>query len=184
MSNLVWSKVAYWRFLVDKAWSLLTLMVFLVSQTVIEHLHDNDNFLAWERYTVFGCRTFIYLSGLPMFIYRHGKLTISDVRAKRTTRLFGIKVPGYLEEWKELMSLLLVVSLINMLCMEPILWCWPHSADKLFDAHCKEEYHILMPYSIASAVAVVLYFVVLVDMAVFSSRVSAFVLLCSQMTRE
>jgi len=184
ISNMVWSRVAYSRFLFDKAWSLLTLIVFLISQTVIEHLHDDDNFKAWERYTVFVCRAFIYLSGLPMFIYRHCRQTYHDIKGKRFTRILGIPAPSHLDEWKELMSFLLLVSLLSMLMMEPIFWCWPHAGDKMFDAHCPEEEHILMPYSIASAIAVLLYFVVLIDMAVFSSRVSAFVLLCSQMTRE
>merc|ERR1719506_2253329 len=59
VADIVWGKVAYRSFLFGKSWFFFTLLVFIFSQSILEHLNDGDNTPA-ERTLVFACRTFIY----------------------------------------------------------------------------------------------------------------------------
>merc|ERR1719456_2029072 len=71
-----------------------------------------------------------------------------------------------------------------MLVLEPILWCFNHDEGKQFYEECAEADKIHMPYSIFSMLAMLLYFALLLDLAVLSTKVSAYVLVCIRMLSE
>lgn len=72
--DLVWGRVAAMAFLYRKTWLLLTAMVFMLSQAVLNSgLHDDvsDNLLV--RMGIFVCRCFIYLVSWPSLAMVHIK---------------------------------------------------------------------------------------------------------------
>jgi uncharacterized membrane protein YgcG len=73
-----------------------------------------------------------------------------------------------------------------MLILEPILWCWNVGikTDKLFEGNCPEAKGVAEAYSVFCMFAMFLYYALLVDLAVFSMRISAFVLVCGRMVTE
>merc|ERR1719263_293904 len=73
-----------------------------------------------------------------------------------------------------------------MLIFEPILWCiTSKEAEKdLFTQVCSESDDNIMAYSIFSMLAMLLYFALLIDLAVLSTKVSAYVLVCIRMLSE
>merc|ERR1719446_1125009 len=71
-----------------------------------------------------------------------------------------------------------------MLILEPIIWCFEHAGDKQFYEECPEADNVSMPYSIFSMLAMLLYFALLIDLAVLSTKVSAYVLVCIRMLSE
>merc|ERR1719420_1439558 len=71
-----------------------------------------------------------------------------------------------------------------MLILEPILWCFNNDNGKQFFEDCKEADDVQMPYSIFSMLAMLLYFALLIDLAVLSTKVSAYVLVCIRMLSE
>merc|ERR1719446_2030019 len=71
-----------------------------------------------------------------------------------------------------------------MLILEPIIWCFEHSGDKQFYQGCAEAEKLQMPYSIFSMLGMLLYFALLIDLAVLSTKVSAYVLVCIRMLSE
>jgi len=71
-----------------------------------------------------------------------------------------------------------------MLILEPILWCVNHANGELFYQECNEANDIQMPYSIFSMFAMLLYFALLIDLGVLSTKVSAYVLVCIRMLTE
>merc|ERR1719240_60372 len=79
-----------------------------------------------------------------------------------------------------------MTSLVLMLIFEPILWCMgsEEARDKLFYQHCADADDFQMPYSIFSMLAMLLYFALLIDLAVLSTKVSAYVLVCIRMVSE
>merc|ERR1719240_2137326 len=79
-----------------------------------------------------------------------------------------------------------MTSLVLMLIFEPILWCMgsEEARDKLFYQHCADADDYQMPYSIFSMLAMLLYFALLIDLAVLSTKVSAYVLVCIRMVSE
>merc|ERR1719263_1276848 len=73
-----------------------------------------------------------------------------------------------------------------MLIFEPILWCiTSKEAEKdLFTQVCSESDDKTMAYSVFSMLAMLLYFALLIDLAVLSTKVSAYVLVCIRMLSE
>merc|ERR1719359_2276844 len=58
------------------------------------------------------------------------------------------------------------------------------ASDKLFFKACAEADDFQMTYSIFSMIAMLLYFALLIDLAVLSTKVSAYVLVCIRMISE
>merc|ERR1719482_1342462 len=69
-----------------------------------------------------------------------------------------------------------------MLITEPILRCI--GGDTLFDESCEAGNDVLFTYSVFAMVALFLYFVLLIDLSVISTRVSAYTLVCVRMLSE
>merc|ERR1719443_2540006 len=74
--------------------------------------------------------------------------------------------------------------LVMMLILEPIIWCFNHDYGKQFFEECPEADKVQMPYSVFSMLAMLLYFALLIDLAVLSTKVSAYVLVCIRMLSE
>jgi len=197
VTDMIWSRVALKTFLYSKAWFLFTLVIFVCSQSVLNHLSKDDHRRrlaggaegdqnSFEiRALIFVLRTFIYLCSMGQWMTFHAKYTIRDVRQGEYFRIGPIKLPAHLSVWQGAASMGLTISLIVMLSLEPILHCFAHSDDDtLFTEHCIEGEAVLFPYSVASMISMLLYFLLLSDLSVFSTRVSAFVLVCTRVLSE
>merc|ERR1719277_389021 len=68
--------------------------------------------------------------------------------------------------------------------MEPILHCFEDNDGYLFTEHCQRGEEMLFPYSVMSTAAMLLYFLLLSDLSVFSTRVSSFALICTRGVSE
>jgi len=190
VADLVWSRIACRSFLFRKAWMIFMLLLFIVSQSVMEQVnHSND--AEHQRFLIFGFRAFIYIFSMGSLIYTHVGGTVRDYWNKETVKLWRfIPVPEYLTNWQEMASLVLTLNLLVMLASEPILHCWsspaPEGQEKrLFDEECPEyESFRAFPYAVFSMMCMFLYYILLVDLAVMNTRVSAFVLVCGRMLSE
>jgi len=117
-------------------------------------------------------------------IFAHTRYIIHDIRNKDLIRVGWVSIPAYLLNWQDCASLVLITSLMCMLGIEPILHCLPHSEGHLFTEHCEEGENLLFVYSVFSTVAMLIYFLLLTDLSVFSTRVSAFVLVFGRVLVE
>jgi hypothetical protein len=182
LSDLVWSGLAARRFLFGKSWFLFNLVLFLTAQSVIHWLHEGENTFE-ERLVIFCCRAFIYLFSMTQLLYLQlTKLWVS-IKARDFIQIYCLKIPKHLQNWQDSSSLCLMMALIVMLCLEPMLWCWGGD-NKMFEEYCPQAKDKVFAYSIFSMFAMFLYYGLLVDVAVFSMRVSAFVLVCGRMLEE
>jgi len=93
-------------------------------------------------------------------------------------------IPAYLKSWQDSAGFALMAMLVMMLILEPIIWCFGHDDGKQFFEECPEADKVQMPYSIFSMLAMLLYFALLIDLAVLSTKVSAYVLVCIRMLSE
>jgi len=118
------------------------------------------------------------------WILFHAKSIARDVRNNQLSRIGRCAIPDYLCFWQGWSSLLLVMFLVTMLCLEPILQCLQTNEGLIFNERCAEGEHTLFPYSVASTAAMLMYFLLLSDLSVFSTRVSAFALMCSRVVSE
>merc|ERR1711865_164621 len=69
-----------------------------------------------------------------------------------------------------------------MLVLEPIFWCW--GSGELFEEDCPASHDNLFLYSVIGMVAMFIYFMLLMVLAVFNMTVSAYVLVCQRMVAE
>lgn len=174
LNDLVWGHVVYRMFLLGKLWLFFTILVFMASQ-------NRD--LAEVPEAIFACRCFVYCCSMGLLIYRHTKSTILSVQAGELMPFLCLKIPSYLREWQESCSLGVTVSLFAMFCLEPILQCW-RKGEGDFDPSCKEGKGLEFPYSCCAFCAMFFYWILLVDLSVFSNRVASYVLICGQLTSE
>merc|ERR1712151_474111 len=184
LSDLVWTRIASRSFLFRKSWFLFNILVFLVGQSIIENLSDNLD--ETERIIIAACRIFIYLICLGNMLLQHASRTIKAYRKGDTFKpFFNIPLPKYLDNWQVVADLILACCLLAMACSEPILHCLEEMGDELFTQNCKgAKIDHFFHYSFFSACGMVLFYVLLIDMAVFNNKVSAFVLVVGRMMSE
>jgi hypothetical protein len=71
-----------------------------------------------------------------------------------------------------------------MLILEPILWCWKYQNGRLFEEYCPEAKQYRFSYTVFAMLAMFLYYLLLVDLSVVSTRIASFVLVCVRMLIE
>jgi len=121
---------------------------------------------------------------MPQLLYRHLRDSIKAYRKKDTIRIACIPIPQYLKQWQDAANFFLTMSLLIMLCLEPIVWCWNYQNGKMFFENCLEKEDMRFPYTVFSMCAMFLYYVLLIDLTVVSTRISAFSLVCVRMLSE
>jgi hemoglobin-like flavoprotein len=184
-SDIVWSRVAYRAFLSGKSWLFFTLLVFITSQSVLKNLNPDDARKEGERIAIFACRAFIYAFSMTQLIYCHIRDSIKAYKSKNTVKVVGISIPKYLKQWQDATSFFLALSLMVMCALEPILWCWTHQDGTLFKESCSHHVDDLsFSYTLFSMISMFLYYILLLDLTVVSTHISAFVLVCVRMASE
>ncbi|CAE6962456.1 unnamed protein product [Symbiodinium natans] len=186
-SDLMWTRVVMYHFLAERLYFAFTLAIFILSQSVFTL---NGNFVGeTENIAVFACRCFIYLGSMCFLLIRLVRLLIADFRAGDVTRFRCLPVPNFILSAQEVGYFGLLVTMIIMCTQEPIFWCmgnmdgdFPGSG--LFTPYCPEGESHLEVYSITSGVAMFLYWLLIIDLSIFSMQISAFVLVCGRVLSE
>lgn len=190
ITDTVWGSVASKTFLFKKSYFLFSLLIFITCQSILEHSQSIPE--TTRHKLVFSCRVFIYIGSLGQQASNQFKKFVRDYKKRDFMRVNRwISLPRYLENWLDLCSGCLMTCLSVMLCSEPILWCVNDNISEetgeptlfLEDCHAAHTLRIF-PYSFFSCLATLLYYLLLMDMAVFSTRFSAYVLACSRMLSE
>jgi len=186
VTDMVWNKVAFRNFLLGKAWFLFTLLVFTLSQCVLNNTERDDEGALSQNVLIISvlCRVFIYLFSGGQQVKLHVFETLKAIRAKDFIWYNCVPMPTYLSLWQNAASLALIVVLILMLVFEPLLNCVGSDPNRLISEHCERGDRLLFPYSLLSSAAMLLYFMLLTDLSVFSTKVSAYVLVCARVLSE
>jgi len=130
------------------------------------------------------CRVFVFFCSGGQWLFYHARSMVRDYHAKDFATWGRIKYPAYLSDSQGYISLALTASLMLMLALEPIVHCIPDFDYPLFSSNCPTGLAIRGSYSVFSCIAMLMYYLLLVDLAVFSTRVSAFVLVFSRVLPE
>jgi len=115
----VWFRIAFRTFLMNKAFVLITLFVFILGTGGLKHV-SKGNKNETERILVFCCRAVIYVLSLGQWLWYHVKSICRDVRNRKLVRMYGMPCPEYLENYQDCATLFLTVILSAMLAIEPI----------------------------------------------------------------
>ena len=123
-ADLLWARLCCVAWVLTKLWFCLMLLAFIIGvQNGV--LTSEANPTGPERFTVIGCRGFVYVCSLGQLLYKHATQTWRALRQKQTQRfIWRCHIPTYLQQSRqESMELILLILLIVMLCMEPTLHC-------------------------------------------------------------
>jgi len=187
--NLLWSGLAVRFFLASRAFFMLSLCAFMAGQSILIY-HDGTETYEYNI-AVAACRGFTFLLSMPSLILDHVKhlyvaFRLGDVH--RTS--MGVPIPLYICNMRELLSLVLALTLMIMMILEPILWCLDEQLSEsnspflILTTNCKRADAVRDVYSVCASFASLLYWILIMDLAVFSMRLYAFLLVCGQVISE
>lgn len=179
-ADLLWHRVASFKFVVSKLFSVFILMVFIFGQAaLLRHERPQTDI---EEYVMFSCRVVNYVGSLSKTLFSQLRKFFTDLRNRDYRWLCGIPIPAYLFNVQDAANCCLLWLLIIMAMQEPFFWCL--SDGKGIIQSCEEGEVRKDFYSVCAFLAMILYWALLMDLAIFSMRISAYVLVCGRVTGE
>lgn len=184
ISDTLWKGIVQRQFVFRKFGFIVSLIVFLMTQSIlpkfVEGLEADDQL--WLRIAIFAGRLITYTLGMGRLLRHHTHHLVNAYRHGDIACIFGLRYPTYWQDPYEVASFLLTFLLIAMCCLEPTWRCmgnehWPTQA-------CPEAAPIEFSYDSISMIAMALHWALLIDMGVFSTKLSAFVLVCGEVISE
>merc|ERR1719326_970576 len=121
---------------------------------------------------------------MGQMIFSHCGKCVGSFKRGDVIRFGKCQFPSYLANWQDALNMLLMFLLIAMLCTEPIIHCSSDEDVDMFTDACDGVVDITPIYYTLNMIAMVLYYVLLLDLAVFNNRISAYVLVCGRMLSE
>lgn len=180
-ADLLWQRLAMQDFVLSKLWLIFTVSVFTVSQSVLPHMEETGELLI----AIFALRMLIYTGSLGALMAKQVKEFTKDLKARNVVYVAGkIPVPQYLTEWTQVASLALVIMLCIILAEEPILYCLGDTQGLLFNYSCPAAETHLEIYSNCSMIAALLYWMLVTDISIISTRISSYVLVAFRVLSE
>merc|ERR1719217_1782965 len=184
LGDIVWSRVAMRSFIQRKSWFVFTLIVFVLSQSIIKGFLENDPEDESLKIASFAFKIFVYLFSMGQMIFVHFAKIIGSYRRGDVVTLGKVSIPLYLTNWQESFNLVLMILLMSMLATEPVIHCLGADDVEMLSPYCADVKSFSPVYYTLNMCAMILYYVLLWDLAVFNNRVSAYVLVCGRMLAE
>jgi len=183
-SDLIWSKLANRFFFIGRCYFLLTLCVFITGQSILPSLEERDTMEV--RVATFACRVVIYMGSMGQLLLQQIKHIATDLKEGAIVQLFGtIPCPAYLTAMKGMGGFCLLLCLMVLCSQEPIFWCADDfEMDTMFAQNCAAGEGRKEAYTTVGMLCMLLYFALLIDLTIFSMRISAYVLVCMKVLSE
>lgn len=185
-NDILWQRLVVTKFVFRKAWFVLSLAVFMLIQVILPKLPSFEE--PNVRMAILIGRCVNYGCILSRLLVGHIILWTKAYCNKETMKVFRcIPIPGYLKDTYEKASLLLTLLLSAMLATEPMFWCYlfqDPSDPALPSEHCAEADKVMLMYSLFCMAAMAVQWLLIVDMAIFSTQLSAFVLVIRYVMNE
>lgn len=179
-ADILWHKVASFKFIVSKLFSVFILIVFIFGQAAL--LRHTTKQTPEEEYAMFSCRVINYVGSLSKLVFSQLRKFFTDLRNRDYRWICGIPVPAYLFNLQDAASCCLMWLLVIMAMQEPFFWCL--SDGQGLTQMCSEGEVRKDFYSACTFLAMILYWALLMDLAIFSMRISAYVLVCGRVAGE
>lgn len=184
VSDKLWSGLVQRQFLLSRIWFLSSLVTFMLSQSILPKIPALASLTA-VRWIVFFGRCIIYSGTLGRLIIRHAWQVVATIRTKKVRIYFGcIFVPEYLFDLFQGGSLLLALMLALMGAYEPIFHCAMASPETFPSDNCVDSDATIEStrrlYSVWGMLTMGLHWGLMVDLSVFSTGLSAFFLVVTQ----
>jgi len=181
VSDTLWGRLVCRQFISGQLWFIFSLLVFMSSQAILPKFWKEGvgNDADAVRYLILLGRAELFLYALPRLLYFHTKNIFEDYWKKQTIRIGCIKIPKYWQEPHDVGSLMLTVLLVLMVTHESAIWC---GFDTFLSATCNPE--MAFRYSVFSMWSMILFWLLIMNLSVFSTSLSAFTLVAAHVMSE
>eukprot|EP00933_Yihiella_yeosuensis_P042223 TRINITY_DN3677_c0_g1_i1.p1 TRINITY_DN3677_c0_g1~~TRINITY_DN3677_c0_g1_i1.p1 ORF type:complete len:1238 (-),score=321.43 TRINITY_DN3677_c0_g1_i1:229-3942(-) len=184
VSDTLWSGVVQKQFFREKLWFIISLGVFMLCQGLLPKIPAIKDELA-VRWIIFLCRIQIYINTMLRLIYFHTKTSFLNFSRGKWKRRWGIVPwPKYLRDTWNLGNLVMTVLLVLMCSHEPFFHCGLQDTKNFPIGTCEDMETTVRRYSAFGMGAMFLHWALMIDLAVFSTGLSAFVLVVAQVLSE
>ena len=128
----------------------------------------------------------MYTGSFAPILCQHVLRICRDVSEEKFERTIVGPIPAYLLSLHGLNSTMLLLTFLAMMSLEPVIWCIEYGLDRgdPFTRSCPQAEPFSDWYGAASALALLAQWFLTLDLSIFSTRVSAFVLACKQLLSE
>lgn len=186
VSDALWNGSVKNYFLLSRIWFIVSLALFMVSQAILPKIPALEAIYG-VRVVIFISRSLVYLMTMCRLNFEVWFACIRDfVKGKWKRAFFCIPVPRFLNSPQGLGKFILASMLVCMAAHEPMYVCLAYAPDEWPTARCDEVGIVdtRRRYSVFGLVAMAIHWFLMVDLAVFSTGLSAFVLVCAQVLNE
>jgi len=187
VADTIWTGVAARVFILDRSIYLFFLTLFIISQCLLQHLDEGFPDTP-TRVVIFSCRVIIYLGAIVQLLVNQIWLFRRDLQEGNFVLVGRLRLPASWQKSDAACQFALLWSLVLMCIFDPIFWCLGDVSNfkgaGLFTQSCPRAEPLKGIYSIASMAGALLYWLILSDLSLLSTRISAFRLLCGQLLGE
>jgi len=183
LSDTLWSSIVLRQFIYSKIWFVCRLLVLMLSQAILPKLASSEELPV--RVMIFAGRCVNYLCTMLYLLVVHARLISSGIREGRVGRMCGVPLPSYLFQPAEAGSFALLACLALMCTHEPMFWCLASEEGGGLTGTCDVARDtVSFRYSVFCMFALGIHWLLLMDLSVFSTGLSVFVLVCVQVLSE
>jgi len=176
--DLIWEKLVMRYFLLDRLWTLVTFVIYIAAQSVLNQkvYLENHELHLWVGIA----RLMVYLIGLGRLLFWHGTQMYRAFVHKDYMVMRWLRIPSYLAQWDQQLSLLLTANLFMMLAVEPVRHCFGIEED-MIGLHCVAVTPAMeIAYEVLSSFGVFLFSLLVLDLATVSIKMSEYKVLCAR----
>lgn len=177
----IWGHVGMPAFIRNRMFLVACIVIFVLSQSILVREPD---FMShpYGPIIIFVMRVWIYVLSLGSLVVKQALGTYAAFKEHDFVRFCGVPVPRYLLGWRECIGFLMMLVLFVMLLLEPTLQCFSNNKGILL--FCNDVSDSIYVYRWVNMFGNLLYFALLLDLAVLSTSLSAYVLVCGRMVQE
>jgi len=180
VSDTLWTGVVKRQFILSKLGFLFGLFVFLMCQAILPKYTEEIPELRW---VIFVGRMVNYVFSMVRLGFYHSSQFGRSYVMGDVIRVCRVPIPAYLKEAKSAANFLVILMLCCMWITEPMLFCAGNS-DNWPTEECEASEPVMIYYTVFSMLAMMLQWLLLTDMAAFTTKLSAFVLVCKHVLSE
>lgn len=181
LSDTLWAGVVRRQFILSKVGFLFSLMVFMLSEAILPKIASADELNI--RITVFAGRIINYGFSMLRLLIFHGKRIFKAYKTGAVTP-GRCPLPLYLKDEDAKMGICLLFLLMAMCAGEPMFYCLHQIPITGPTERCKEAESVMQLYIILAMAAMVLHWLLVINLSVFATKLAAFVLVIREVFGE
>ncbi|CAE7749906.1 unnamed protein product [Symbiodinium pilosum] len=182
ISDTLWSGVVRRQFIFSKIGFLFSLVVFMLSQAILPKTESADELNM--RIAVFAGRLINYAFSMTRLLVFHLRRIFKAFRAGTIMKVGRVPVPEYLKDEDAKLGFILLLMLVAMCASEPMFYCAQEIMTTGPSETCGSAKPVMPFYIIFSMGAMVLHWLLVINLSVFATKLAAFVLVCREVLSE